>query len=218
VSGAEPFWSSFSRGVLDLCYPPKCGLCGLLGDEPICSVCAGEMLPGRRELDTEHGLSSVDAVATLFGYEGRAGQAVQRLKYARVTSLAEPMSLLMASFVRDLNLSDADAFVPVPIHWSRRCLRGFNQSELLSERLANGLVRTDLLFRVRPTRAQAGLKPHERRLNLKGAFRASTEADGLCIVIVDDVITTGYTVQECAEALKTAGAKEVIGVAFAGGG
>ena len=217
MSGAGSFWSSCSKAALNLLYPPKCGLCGLLGDEAICSVCAGSFQAKDLVLNSDHGLEFVDHIAALYAYEGRASQAVLRLKYSRITSLAEPMARLIAEYAKDLNLLDFDAFVPVPIHWTRRCFRGFNQSELLCEALPLDRVRTDLLRRTRATRSQTGLKPEERKRNLLGAFAGSPNAKGMLIALVDDVLTTGYTAQECARALKEAGASEVVAIAFAGG-
>jgi ComF family protein len=123
----------------------------------------------------------------------------------------------MLQSIRDLDLVDYDLFIPVPIHPSRRRFRGFNQSELLSERLPAERLRPDLLRRVRATLPQASLSPEQRRTNLKGAFSATAEVLGAHIVLIDDVLTSGTTALECAKALKEAGAREVVAVAFAGG-
>lgn len=110
----------------------------------------------------------------------------------------------------------ADAFVPVPIHWTRLCERGFNQSVLLAEALPN--VRQDWLWRTRRTRQQAGLSPELRRQNLVGAFEASESVRGASIVLVDDVTTSGGTARECAKALLAKGASRVDLLTFCVGG
>jgi ComF family protein len=97
----------------------------------------------------------------------------------------------------------------VSIHWSRLCRRGFNQAELLCDGLPRERLRPDLLRRIRATRPQAGLSREERLRNLAGAFRANGEAQGLRILLVDDVFTSGQTARECAGALLAAGATKV---------
>ena len=106
-----------------------------------------------------------------------------------------------------------DLIVPVPIHWSRKCTRGFNQAELLCQRLS---ASPHALVRHRRTRPQVGLTEEERLRNLKDAFQASPIVYGKRILLVDDVLTSGQTARECARALRTAGAREVGFLAFCG--
>lgn len=153
----------------------------------------------------------------LFDYSGRAAQAVQHLKYARGTSVADWMAKRLAAFADENTLLGCDVIVPVPIHWSRRCYRGFNQAELLTSALPRDLVRTDLLKRTRATRPQVDLSLEERLANLEGAFQASPGVAKLRVLLVDDVCTTGQTAKECARALREAGAQSVGVLAFAGG-
>jgi len=115
-----------------------------------------------------------------------------------------------------LGLFDGVVAVPVPIHWSRRARRGFNQSELLCECLPSGLVDSKLLARTRATKPQAGLSVEERQRNLDGAFMASPSVSGRAVLLIDDVVTSGQTAKACASALYTAGALEVGILAFAG--
>jgi len=130
------------------------------------------------------------------------------LKYNRITSLAPPLAALMYEGYEHLRL-DPDAIVPIPIHWSRRAMRGFNQAESLCQALPKDRVRLDLVRRVRATKPQVGLDRDERRRNLVGAFRASEGAKGLRVLLVDDVSTSGHTAEECAKALIAQGAAEV---------
>ena len=130
--------------------------------------------------------------------------------------LAHPMAEKLRQFVEVLGLDAADLVIPVPIHWSRRYYRGFNQSELLCEGIPADLMVSRSLKRVRATRPQVGLTPDERRQNLRDAFACRSNVAGKKILLVDDVITTGHTVGECAKTLKNAGALEVMAVAFAG--
>lgn len=207
---------SIADAVLDVFYVPKCALCGFVDRPTICSVCEGEMEPLDSEVRPGSLLSPMDGMARLYRYSSRAEQAVTRLKYSRVTALAMPMAERIAAFASELRLLDADLILPVPIHRTRQRLRGFNQSELLCEALPKEALRLDLLSRIRATAPQAGLTQQERIANVRGAFRASPDVRGQSVLLVDDVLTSGTTMGECAKALKDAGAREVIALAFAG--
>lgn len=154
-------------------------------------------------------------IAGAVAYAGRGGQAVTRLKYARVTPLAPPMAARVAAVAERLDPDRFDLFVPVPIHWVRWCDRGFNQSELLCRLLPAEKVRPRALRRLRHTRPQASLPPDRREANLRGAFRADPIVRDKRVVLVDDVVTSGTTARECAEALRREGAIEVGLIAFA---
>jgi ComF family protein len=115
-------------------------------------------------------------------------------------------------------LEGADLVVPVPLHWRRRHARGFNQADDLARSL--GLPVVHALRRVRATSPQFGLSASRRHRNVRGAFaprrrgwlrrrRHDARVEKACVVLVDDVSTTGATLQACAEALKAAGAREV---------
>lgn len=194
-----------SERILDVLYPPKCGVCDILGVSGICDSCFGEFRPFPRTLAGPDG--PLDFRVALFDYTGLAAKAVQRLKYNRATSLTDTFSALLADAFTELDLGYMDAVVPVPIHWSRRASRGFNQSELLSERLPN--VQHRWLFRVLATRPQVGLPGSQRLQNLQKAFKADPAVRGKHILLVDDVYTTGETARQCAGELKRQDAAEV---------
>ena len=145
-------------------------------------------------------------------YAGALSAIVHALKYQRRTSLAAPLGALMLRHGPDV-LEGADVCVPVPLHSSRLRARGFNQAALLARSLALPCI--DALVRTRATPSQTDLPAHQRRRNVKGAFAAvdskvtSAAVEGACIVLVDDVATTGATLRECAEMLSRAGAREV---------
>lgn len=191
--------------LLDVLYPRKCGVCDILGTNAICDSCIGEFRPFARTLNGPEG--SLDFRVALYDYTGLAAKAVQRLKYSRATTLTEPFATQMADAFRELGFDYMDAVVPVPIHWSRRATRGFNQSELLCEKLPR--VEHRWLFRVLATRPQVGLPGTHRLDNLKNAFKAEPAVRGKHILLVDDVYTTGETGRQCAAELKRQGALEV---------
>ena len=144
-------------------------------------------------------------------YDGVVPKAVQRFKYNGATHMA-------GFFAQYMPLPpdwEIDALVPVPLHKRRLKLRGYNQSLLLAEALSERTrvpVRPELLTRTRNTKKQAKLNHEKRVQNVKGAFSAQMDCTGLKLAIVDDVCTTGNTLNECAQALKAAGAAQVYGI------
>jgi ComF family protein len=154
-------------------------------------------------------------------YDDVARTLVHALKYGDRLELAPLMGRLMARAGADL-LAEADALVPVPLHWRRLWLRRFNQSALLSRaisRYANLPLADGVLRRVKATAQQAGLSKEQRAQNLQGAFRIPPEneaaVEGRRLVLVDDVLTTGATANAAARALLRAGAANVDVVVFA---
>jgi ComF family protein len=144
-------------------------------------------------------------------YEGWVRQGIITLKFhdetAQAAHLGRRLTPLLTEFGR------IDGLVPVPLHPRRMRERGFNQALLLAQHAAAGqlAVRDDLLRRIRPTPHQVGLNAEQRRANVHGAFAVPDGLDlaGLRLVLVDDVLTTGSTLGNCAEALANAGAVSV---------
>jgi ComF family protein len=141
-------------------------------------------------------------------YEGTLREIIHAFKYEGRRSLAHPLG----GMIRDagsLMLQGCDCVVPVPLHPWRRMRRGFNQARDLAKRLERPVV--DGLWRIRPTRSQMALPADARRMNIRGAFICSPFAsiNDRVVVLVDDVRTTGATLDECAKVLLVAGAREV---------
>jgi ComF family protein len=153
--------------------------------------------------------------------------AIHRLKYTAVRGLAAPLTeyLVQALAKTDASATFADhpLLVPVPLHPRRHAERGFNQSELLSDQLARRIHmahRTDVLARIRQTTSQVKTASRWERLeNMRDAFRVTRpeHVNGRSIILVDDVCTTGATLDACAHALKDAGASSVTAVVLARG-
>ena len=184
--------------ALDWFFPRRCALCGLIGPDSLCANCLGEFQPNETPIEFLGSRDALEFRAAPFRYDGRAAQAVRRLKYNRSTALGPPLAQLIKTAYNELEGGDFDAIIPVPIHWLRRYQRGFNQSDLLCMDLPIDLVQPHLLRRIRATRPQVGLTVEERRTNLLGAFRAAGDVHGKEILLVDDVITSGGTAMECA--------------------
>ena len=150
------------------------------------------------------------SLATALGpYDGTLKQVVHALKYDPRPTIARHLAARMRN-AGPLVLAGADAAVPVPLHRSRERSRGFNQARALAQHL--GLPLVDALVRVRRTASQADLPAARRQANVHGAFALAVApacVEGRVMVLVDDVSTTGATLNACAAALLAAGAKEV---------
>jgi ComF family protein len=157
-------------------------------------------------------------VWTLYPYIPQLQDAICAIKYRNVSSLAKPLaSLTVRALPGEL---DTDVIVPVPLHPSRLRARGFNQSLLIADRLGRHLrrpVSTTDLIRTIATEPQTSLTRSERIRNLRRAFTVR-HAEAFCgrkILLIDDVFTTGTTLNECAKALRSAGAASVSALALA---
>ena len=148
-------------------------------------------------------------------YSGELRELLHLLKYEGMQPAAEFLGGLLAQAIARLAVTGTYLIVPVPLHGERLRQRGFNQAELLARaahrRLAaNCRVEAGILRRARATDSQTGLTRHQRRANVRGAFRVTKNAVAeKTIVVVDDVFTTGITASECARVLMRAGAKQV---------
>jgi ComF family protein len=142
---------------------------------------------------------------------------IHLLKYDSVLPAAPVLGRLLAEAIAQLGRNDGATplLVPVPLHSSKRGERGFNQAELIvrsaAKHLPTRLEIAAVLKRQRPTHSQVGLTREERITNMRGAFRVTDpeRVKGRTVIIVDDVMTTGTTVSECARVLKKAGAERV---------
>jgi ComF family protein len=151
----------------------------------------------------------IDRARAIGEYGGVLQSIIHALKYEGRRSLASALGALMRERGAEM-LADADAVVPVPLHGSRRRERGFNQATDLARHLGVPVVHA--LRRVRATGSQTGLPAAQRHRNMRGAFATTAAAGTLkhsVVVIVDDVSTTGATLESCARTLKEAGVREV---------
>jgi ComF family protein len=195
--------------------PPFCALCGdpVAGDiqhDYTCFACSRET-------------PSFDLARSATRYEGAVGEALRALKYEGALWTAQDLAELLFACVRaEYSGTEFDLITSVPLYPPRRRERGYNQSALLGEALARRLglpFRESLVRRIRPTVSQTGLTAPQRAANVCGVFRIglfSRPVDKR-ILLVDDVMTTGATVNACARALKKGGAAAVHVVTVARG-
>lgn len=198
----------------DLVFPPSCGHCGRV-DYRFCPDCLHEL----EQVPVALARKPVEELDELYGTGAHCGvlqNAVQAFKYDGARDLAMPLADRLVEALPIPNLS-IHAVAPVPLFADREAERGYNQSDLLCWELAmrTGIpARPGILKRVRETVKQAQLsKAQERRENVRDAFAASAYANGLSVLLVDDVATTGSTLSECAKALRKQGAERVYGIA-----
>ena len=218
--------TGFSR-TIDVLFPERCVGCGAFGTSfcpaceqvlqsaapvPRCPNCCAQW-PGPDNCPRCFAWDALDGAVAAFDYEGSVRRAVRGLKYRHTKSLAGVMARNIAPLLA--SYGDEALVLPIPLHRSRHRSRGFNQAELML-RGAGYEHPGARLLRDKKTRAQFGLSHGERRTNVRGAFRyEGPKLADRTVLVVDDVITTGATVNECARVLKDAGARQVVAIAFA---
>ncbi|MEO6608440.1 MAG: ComF family protein [Aestuariivirga sp.] len=230
------------RGLVDVITPPLCLSCGgqVMQPASLCVECWGrlrfldlpvcEVMGTPFAYDQGEGILSAEALADPPGwdrsraavlFDNHSKEIVHQLKYRDRAEAGIFMARLMARAGHAL-LREADFIVPVPLHRGRLWRRRFNQAAVLAQRIAGRdgpAYQPEFLVRSRATAQQVGLSAKERRRNVKGAFSVPFEAKALlagkCIVLVDDVRTTGSTLRACTEALREAGAGQIHVLTFA---
>jgi len=232
------WFSRTFRWVLNLVFPPVCPICKTLLDREenpiICPTCHKEIRLVRPPMCPRCGLPipSGDGEGYLCGpclsdrwyfefhrtsglYEGALREAIHRFKYEGAFPLIRVLADLLQPTLRTLSQDyPVDVMVPVPLHIRRLRERGFNQALLLAKELSRrtGVPYAErALKKVKDTPVQIALKKKERKKNLKGAFQVKDQKaiQGKAVVLVDDVYTTGATVNECSRALLKGGATRV---------
>jgi ComF family protein len=227
------------RETLLLVYPPLCAGCSRVLDpeesplfcpdclivldlisEPYCPLCG---IPFVAEVTTSHlcgdclgGVHRFDRARAKGFYQGLMREVIHRFKYGGQTFLVKPLARMLIGPAKELTrLHRIDTIVPVPLHYKRLRQRGFNQASLLARGLGSLLqipVDYSSLKRTRWTDPQIGLSRNQRAANVKGAFglKATVKIKGRGILLLDDVLTTGETVNQCVRVLKDGGAREVV--------
>ena len=218
---------SWLQAALQLLFPLRCPECGreVGGKGAWCAGCVQELWSSRRLDVAERGMRHVERCQVLTGYQGAVRTLLHGLKFQGRRANAAPLSwLLSLADEEELEeLVSPDALViPVPVSADRRAERGFNQVELLFGEWSRqqGLEwEAGTLLRRRPTTPQWELDRTQRRENIKGAFfvNAPATVQDRSILLVDDIVTTGRTLEECAGVLHQAGAESVRALALANG-
>jgi len=233
VSGVPSLLSAAWERTLDLVFPRRCVGCGVFGaflcpaclsatpraQPPRCRVCWNRYEGGDACFHCLQQRPAFEAARFPFAYEGAVREAVHALKYDGVSAIAATMAEAMAGFLTAWG-PPVTALVPVPLAARRRRSRGYNQSELLARELSRlcGLpVNGGLLVRRKATTPQAlAADEAARRANVEGVFAAGPKAEPAgALLLVDDVMTSGATLDACARALVAAGHGPVYALTFA---
>ncbi len=230
-----PVLSDIMDGVLSLLFPPRCAVCNTLQEQVLCDACRTAFVPIGEPLCRQCGLPldpkatgdehcaecrttppDFDAARAAGLYRGALRTAIHHFKYAGAQALAAPLAAwarthLVLPFTPEL-------LCPVPLHKQREALRGYNQSGLLAEALGQewGIpCASGILTRTANTPPQMQLPAAQRKHNVHGVFVANLDVTGRVVGVVDDVYTTGATLNECARALKRSGAARVLAITIA---
>lgn len=224
------------RALATLFYPPLCVVCAvpvgsaeyLCGDcsdkaprikPPFCATCS-EPFPGSITetfscANCAHRVLHFSSAVAAYRSRGIVRKLIHEFKYGHQVHLRHPVADWLVETLDDPRLQGRrfDAVIPVPLHPARKRERGFNQAELLAEALSKraNLPLRNALERIRYTTTQTAFDRSERMENLHNAFRLRKKADvrGCRVLLIDDVLTTGSTLSECARVLKAGGAISV---------
>lgn len=219
------------RKILDIFYPRCCPVCQkILKDQrrmicpecerklqpighPRCYKCGKPIEEGEYCKDCQKHTHIFDQGRGIFVYDGIMRRSVTRYKYYGCREYGDFYAKAMYRYAwKNLNQWKPDLIVPVPIHKSKERLRGFNQAAYLAERLScyTGIpVDTDLVQKVVKTKSQKKLNAMQRRKNLEKAFLVTKNIRGKDILVIDDVYTTGSTIDAMAGCLRKRGAKNI---------
>lgn len=202
--------------VLDLLFPPKCPYCQKILDDPRAPVCPAcqPKLPWLEGRAGERKIDFADGCFSPLAYRDPVPGAVHRYKFSRVRALAKPFAALTAQCLADRLPQGADLICWAPLSKRRLRERGFDQAELLAREAGRllSIPAEPVLAKVRDTAPQSELQEESaRRANARGAYALLPGVDlsGKRVVLVDDVVTSGSTLSECAALLRMAGAAEV---------
>lgn len=234
---ARSFWRYTIRqwvwAGIDLIFPPRCGGCEQTGHR-FCGVCQAALIklttplchwcgyplnsantcPSCQTTRPSHPPSALTGIRSVAFFDGPLRHALHRLKYKRDVILADALARLLVEAWNEWALP-GEVIIPVPLSERRLRERGYNQAGLLARafaELTNLRYVPEAVTRIRYTETQVNLTAAQRRLNVAGAFQArASHVAGRAVVLIDDVCTTGATLQATAEAVRAAGAADVWG-------
>lgn len=200
--------------LFNLIFPNVCGFCGKINADYACKMCRENLkyICGGNLLLPYVG-KHFDGLIFAYRYEGIVKKRILEFKFFNKKFLYRALSIEL--FLKLKPYKDFfDVIIPVPIHWKKFLNRGYNQSYLIAKFLSLGLnisVKRNVLRKIFNNKSQTSFSESDRFLNVRGVYSVSNAVDikDRCVLLVDDVFTTGATVDECSRVLKVAGAKKV---------
>jgi len=234
INHSQNIVSHLYSSLIGFVFPPQCVVCERLHENnnyficqhcqhslvkfnaSVCPKCRARMDFGENRCLVCQTRSPISKVVAVGEFDDLFRPLIHAYKYHGIVPIGNFLGdLLSGQFHEFDNAESYDLIIPIPLHHSRERKRGFNQSLIIANRLGHNLridCHPDKLLRIKKTRTQTGLSRPERLKNIRDAFALSGEFrfDGLRIILVDDVTTTGATAVEAAKILKQAGAKKIV--------
>lgn len=209
--------------VLNLIYPPVCGICGKINSNYICKECINEIDKIRYNNIDEYSDSFFHKHYSAFKYEGIIRKMLIEYKFYEKSYLYKTLEKILINNKNICEFIKAyDIIIPVPIHKNRKKERGYNQSSLIIKEFSKELSKTyeinlefnsKILFKTKNTNKQSLLNKYERKINIKNAYKINENMiksiKNKQILIFDDIYTTGSTVNECAKIIKKGCPKQI---------
>lgn len=226
---------NFKQGLFDiqklfqLLIPTRnaCVLCGLKTQDNkklLCHVCTDDLelfplgydvLVQSPSLSRQLTAKNIDGLAVVSDYRWPFSQCIPSLKFHQGEVHAIWFGQMLAAQIAHQLWPKIDVIIPMPLHYVRRFIRGYNQAQRITAHLNSDLIHTQMLYRKKYTKPQSQLNKRQRQQNVKAAFCCKEDLSGKVVLLVDDVVTTGQTVDEAAKELKRAGATAVFVAAVA---
>lgn len=202
--------------IINLIYPTVCGICGEISKEDICNKCKVKIRKFQRSKKHIYLTKNFDTHMYLFDYQSIIRQKILQYKFGEKTYISR---CFIETILKDEKvcrfLKNYDIIIPVPISNKRKKTRGYNQSELIASKLAKKIesleYKPKILYKIKDTLPQSTLDKEKRIENIKGAYYIKNELilKKKKVLLIDDIFTTGNTVDECSRVLKQSGAKEI---------
>lgn len=214
------------KWIKNLLFPPKCIFCNeildIKNEEFICSDCPSKIPFLNEEIPLSPG-DFYDRIICLFRYKGIVKKAITRYKFHNKISYYRVFARLLADKIKNTEeLPNIDVILSVPLHKKKEQKRGYNQAYLITKELGKLLEieeKSYVLKRIKNTESQSHLPKYKRQSNVKGAFLVvhPSKIEGKNILLIDDIMTTGSTLNECSRVLKEVGAEKIFVAVLATG-
>lgn len=202
--------------IINLIYPTVCGICGEISKGDICNKCKVKIRKFQRSKKHIYLTKNFDTHMYLFDYQGIIRQKILQYKFGEKTYISKCFTKVILNDEKICRfLKNYDIIIPVPISNKRKKTRGYNQSELIASKLAKQMKNlkytSKVLYKKKDTLPQSTLDKEKRIENIKGVYYIKNEQilKNKKVLLIDDIFTTGSTVNECSKILKQAGAKEI---------